>query len=118
MIAPVWPNQPWFPQLLNSLNGVPILLPQSPEIVTNPLGQNHLGGSPAWPVSGDQAKQENFLNELSTLSDNLGDPQQKHHTPMHGDNGITSVLKGIPSFCASILIQGNNTIKISNFVDA
>ena len=84
MIAPLWPNQSWFPQLLNSLNGVPILLPQSPEIVTNPSGQNHPlvmeGHLPlaAWPVSGEQAKQEDFLNELSTFSDNLGDPQQKH----------------------------------------
>ena len=49
----------------------------------------------AWPVSGEQAKQEDFLNELSTFSDNLGDPQQKH-TPVHGDNGIAGVLKGIP----------------------
>jgi len=102
MITPVWPNQPWFPQLLNSFSGVPILLPQSLEIVTNPSDQNHPlvleGHLPlaAWPVSGDQAKQEDFLNKLSILSDNLGDPQQKHHTPMHGDNGIAGVLKGIP----------------------
>jgi len=101
MIAPVWPNQPWFPQLLNSLNGVPILLPQTPEIVTNLLGQNHPlvmeGHLPlaTWPVSGDQVKQDDSLYKLSTLSDNLGDPQQKYYTPLHGNNGIAGFLKGI-----------------------
>jgi len=101
MIAPVWPNQPWFPQLLNSLNGMPILLPPLPEIVTNAAGQNHplvmedRLPLAAWPVSGDQEKQEAFLNELSTSLNNLGEQPLKHHTPVLGDSGIAGVLKGV-----------------------
>ena len=54
------------------------------------------GGSPTTSRHARIRRPGDFLNELSRLSDNLGDPQQKHHILMHGDNGITGVLKGIP----------------------
>ena len=86
--------------LLNSHSGTPILLLPIPEIVTNSADQNHLlviEGHllSTWPVSGDQAKQENFLTGLPTSLDNTGGPQQKHLTPMHNDNGTAGVLKGM-----------------------
>ena len=102
LIAPVWPNQTWFAQLLNSLVDLPILLPPIPQIVTNSAGQNHpLAGEghlplAAWPVSGEVAKQEDFLTELSTSSENLGEHQQNHPTPVPGNSGIAGALRGIP----------------------
>ena len=58
LIAPVWPNQTWFPQLLEHLVDLPDLLPPTQDILTSPDGSNHLivmGGHlplAAWPVSG------------------------------------------------------------------
>ena len=41
VIAPVWPNQVWFPQHLAYLVDHPILLPPIPDIVLGPEGRNH-----------------------------------------------------------------------------
>lgn len=66
LIAPVWLNQIWFPQLLKSLIDLQILLPPTQDIVTNPEGQNHPmameGHLPpaTWPVSGNPAMQKEF----------------------------------------------------------
>jgi len=66
LIAPVWLNQIWFPQLLKSLIDLQILLPPTQDIVTNPEGQNHPmameGHLPpaTWPVSGNSAMQKEF----------------------------------------------------------
>ena len=38
LIAPVWPNQPWFPSVLEYLTPPPILLPLLADIVTNTEG--------------------------------------------------------------------------------
>ena len=41
LIAPVWPGQLWFPQLLWKLMRLPILLPHTQDIVSDPEGQAH-----------------------------------------------------------------------------
>lgn len=98
IIAPVWPNQIWFPQLLNSLVDTPVLLPPIPDIVTSPTGQNHplatQGHLPlaAWPVSGDPPMQEDYQNELCTSSRNHGDIRQNQLTPVLGVSGIVGAL--------------------------
>ena len=66
LIAPVWPNQPWFPRVLECLTAPPILLPPLPDIVTNTERQLHplavQGRFPlaAWPVSGDHTRLSAF----------------------------------------------------------
>ena len=98
IIAPVWPNQIWFPQFLNSLVDTPILLPPIPDIVTSPTGQNHplatQGYLPlaAWPVSGDPSMQEDYQKELWIFSRSHGHSQQSQHTPVLGDSGIVGAL--------------------------
>ena len=47
LIAPVWPGQLWFPQLLRKLMRPPILLPHTQDIVSDPEGQAHSEGSSA-----------------------------------------------------------------------
>ena len=70
LVAPVWPNQVWFPQLLRSLVGSLAHLPPIQDIVTDPQGQNHpmvaAGRLPlaAWPVSGDPIALKDFQNGL------------------------------------------------------
>ena len=63
IIAPVWPNQVWFLQLLNRLVDTPIFLPPIPDTVTSPTGQIHTlatqGHLPlaAWTVLEDSSMQ-------------------------------------------------------------
>lgn len=71
IIAPLWPNQTWFPLLLECLVSVPLLLPPTEDILLNSKGKKHplamRGHLPlvAWPVSGDHSDQKDFLKELS-----------------------------------------------------
>ena len=66
LIAPVWPNQIWFPQLLRSLIDLLIHLPSTQNIVTNPEGLSHPMAMKrhlplaAWPASGDTTAQKDF----------------------------------------------------------
>lgn len=69
LIAPVWPNQIWFPQLLSLLVDRPYLLPPTQSIVSDPRGQPHPlvveGHLPlaTWYVSGDPAMPKAYLTE-------------------------------------------------------
>ena len=100
LIAPVWPNQVWFPQLLRHLRGFPILLPPTGDIVTGPDGSNHPmameGHLPlaAWPISGDPTMLRDFQTELSRSSESRGDPPLRQLTHLPGNNGIAGALNG------------------------
>ena len=100
LIAPVWPNQVWYPQLLEFLINLPILLPPIQDVITSPEGHNHPmvrnGHLPlaAWPVSGDHVRQRDFLTELSTLSGAPGENRQKQHMLLLGNCGLAGVLNG------------------------
>ena len=100
LIAPVWPNQIWFPQLLRNLIDLLILLPPTQDIVTNPEGLAHpmvmKGHLPlaAWPVSGDPTTQKDFWIELSASSGSHGEGQLSQCIPVPGDNGIAGLLDG------------------------
>ena len=100
MIAPVWPNQTWFPQVLDSLSDYPVLLPPLTEIVSSPTGQCHPmaieGRLPlaAWPVSGELTSLEAFRSELLTSYRNLGENLQNQPILMPGNDGIAGVWKG------------------------
>ena len=41
IIAPIWPNQPWYPLILENLVDFPIHLPGSPDLLSNPAGEAH-----------------------------------------------------------------------------
>ena len=100
LIAPVWPNQTWFPQVLRSLASSPVLLPPLPSIVTNQESQLHpLAGQgrlplAAWPVSGDPTVQRAFQRELSISSGDHGGTPLSQPTRPPGVGGIAGVLKG------------------------
>ena len=100
LIAPVWPNQIWFPQLLAYLIDHPTLLPPTPDIVSSPEGRNHplaeKGHLPlaAWCVSGDPALHKDFQSELRRSSGSPGELQLSWHTTMAIDNGLVGALKG------------------------
>ena len=73
LIAPVWPNQVWFLQLLTCLTALPVILPPMLNIVSSPDGQTHPlateGRLPlaTWCVSRDPVLHRGFESELPIL---------------------------------------------------
>ena len=90
LIAPIWPTQPWYPVLLSMLIDIPVLLPQSPHLLSSPEGQAHPllveGSLPlaAWLVSGRDTKQREFLRRLQNSCFMPGDrvPQKLMNQPL------------------------------------
>ena len=69
LIAPVWPAQVWYPQLLKMLVGNPVLLPMEQDLLLDPGSNPHpliLEGHmflTAWPVSGKPTQPRDILTE-------------------------------------------------------
>ena len=98
LVAPMWANQPWYPQLLKSLISRPILLPMTQEIIQghpHPMVvEGHLPLA-AWPVSGDHMLQKDFLTELSASSEAPGEDLLRQLTHQRGDYGQAGVRDGL-----------------------
>ena len=101
LIAPLWPNQVWFPLLLESLVDLPILLPPTHDILMSQNGKNHplilQGHLPlaAWPISGKHSDLRDFRKELLRYSKGLGEHQHNQLIQAPGDSGIVGVLNGV-----------------------
>ena len=98
LVAPVWVHQPWYPLLLGSLIEVPVLLPQSINLLRDPFGQPHplhslrLAG---WKVSGEGSLQRAFRAKLQTSLQQAGVKEPTRHTSQRGPSGAAGVCNGI-----------------------
>ena len=98
LIAPLWLSQPWFPQLLEMVADYPILLPQTPSLITNPKGEPHplalqnTLNLVAWGVSRIQSHTETFRKTLLHSSAQHGGKAQRRVTAQHGIIGSAGVL--------------------------
>jgi len=76
LIAPAWPGQVWYQQLMKMLMRSPILLPMEEDLILSPpdplILQGHLPLA-TWPISGRDTLCRGFLRELPTCSTNPGD---------------------------------------------
>ena len=69
LVAPFWPQRPWFPCLLRLLVGLPRMLPVLKDLVVQPMcliphpkvESLHLS---LWPLSGDKVRRQAFHKEL------------------------------------------------------
>ena len=101
LVAPAWPTQAWYPQLLAMLVDLPVLLPEEDDLLLSPDQRPHplqLEGSlclTAWPISGNTMKCEAFLKEQRNLSSSLGEGIPMAHTMQPGVSGVAGVLNGI-----------------------
>lgn len=98
MIAPIWPTQFWWPQLLSLLVAQPIILPQHQDLLTMPhSGAHHPLKNRlkmmACLVSSDTSKQMDYQNKLLTCSWNHGEAPQRSNMPVTSTNGPHFVLK-------------------------
>lgn len=101
LIAPLWAHQPWYPALLEALVDIPLLLPLSDSLLTDPFGQVHpLMASnslrlAAWKVSGRNSLQRGFRSRLSASSPLAGVRAPTMHTSLPGTSGNAGVLGGL-----------------------
>ena len=98
LIAPAWPSQVWYSQLLTILMDYLILLPQRPELLLSPDQKPH----PlllkeklfltTWPVSGKVTRCKAFQKELQSSSYSPGEMPLTSHIIQPGVSGIARVL--------------------------
>ena len=76
LIAPLWPDRPWFPELLGLLVSPPVFLPVIPNLLAQLKGrilhqnQGHLQLH-AWELSNNRSEIDNFQTMLWSMSPKL-----------------------------------------------
>lgn len=99
IVVPIWPSQPWFPQILQLLIDKPIVLTAEKSLLTLP--QRDIL-HPLWKtlnlmachVSGNICMSTEFLNSQPTSLCAPGDPVLKSSTKYISKDGFYSVVKG------------------------
>ena len=101
IVTPTWQNQPWYPTLLEMAVQLPILLPQSQDMLVSPGGEPHpllaqKGLQLAvWKVSGNKPWQQEFRSKLPTCWQNTpGGRAQSALTRAPGESGVAGVCQG------------------------
>ena len=100
LVAPIWPQQPWYPLLLELACDLPRRLPQSESLLTSAKGEPHpllMTGSlqlAAWKLSGRSSLIEDFRNSLPPCCSQEADRQRLKHTKLPGDLGLLGVNLG------------------------
>jgi hypothetical protein len=99
LIAPCWPHQPWFPLLLQLLSDDPRSLSHNLDLLQHPRGLIHpmLRAQSlhltAWPLSGQQVKQNNYRQRLQNLSTTPFARRQDVHMTPAGSDGWIGVIQ-------------------------
>lgn len=100
LIAPAWPAQSWYPQLLDMLTRKPIMLPPeedlllSPELTPHPLILEGRLPLAAWVVSGKSTPCKAFQAELLTSCSSPGEATHTQLMTQPGQSGIAGAVKG------------------------
>lgn len=108
LICPVWPNQPWFPVLLEMACEPVRVLPIHPFLLTDsnrdphPLVTSQSLRLSAWMLSGDASKSQDFRRKLSDFSLQATDPPQRPLISQHGRTGWIGVHRGVRIPCHQI----------------
>jgi hypothetical protein len=99
LIAPWWPNQPWFTTVLSSLIDFPRKLPDIKRMLKQPRsGIFH--NSPetlklhAWRLSGDDSRKRDFLWKLQKESPNQSNPPQRTFMKGNGEGSVIGAIHG------------------------
>ena len=106
LIAPGWPNMPWFWDLVRLSTQIPLLLPQVSNLITQPFNQCPHRDLPnlnlhAWLLEPLPSNRQGFLQkwqqELRLLKDDLPEPSMNQSGPFLSD-GATRVrwTSGLP----------------------
>ena len=100
ILAPHWPGQPWFPQLLEMLVDYPRLLPQRPHLISLPFEPEkehplqHKLHLTVWPVSASAIAQRDFQQRLQEFSCPRGVRLPRNYILDRGTLGQAGVVNG------------------------
>ena len=97
MIAPIWPTQFWWPQLLNLLVAQPIVLPRHQDLLTMPhSGEHHPLKNRlkmmACLLSSDTSRQMEYQSKLLTCSCSHGEDPQRSNMLATSTSGLHFAL--------------------------
>ncbi len=101
LIAPVWPNQYWYPRLLQMLHAIPIVFPLRTNLLLNQMGHTHPLVEQnrlllaAWPVSGNQLRVMDFHKTLRLSFPTPFVQKPENHTTVHGETSYAGAVKGV-----------------------
>ena len=100
LVAPFWPRQEWYADLLSLLTAQPLELPQWPRLLKQPLSSVfhtgvHVLKLHAWKLSSVKSEQRGFLEGLRRkLPSASGDPALGS-TSRSGQSSVVGVVEGI-----------------------
>ena len=98
LIAPFWPQQQWFSELLLLLVSAPIRLPLIPRLLTQSKGRFVHQNLPildlhAWELSNNQSEIRNFHKTLHILSPDQEEHLHKKSTMQNGPSSLIGVIQ-------------------------
>ena len=99
LIAPLWPQQEWYPDLLHLIADYPRALPPWPKLLKQPhLDRFHLNIEMlrlhAWRLSSLPSEREAFLAKLPRESRDLIGPLRLTYTKQSGASSVLGVVRG------------------------
>ena len=99
LIAPMWPQQEWFPDLLDLLVDQPVTLPLWQSLLKQPhLDRFHLNiemlNLHAWRLSSQSLEREAFRERLPPESRDLIGPRHSTSTRPNGQSSVVGVVRG------------------------
>ena len=98
LIAPFWPQQQWFSELLLLLVSAPIRLPLIPRLLTQSKGRFVHQNLPildlhSWELSNNQSEIRNFHRTLQILSPDQEEHLHKKSTMQNGPSSLIGVIQ-------------------------
>ena len=101
LIAPLWPDRPWFPELLRLLVSPPVYLPEISKLLTQLKGKIiHQNTGPlqlhAWELSNNHSEIDNFRVRLQTTSPRLGESRPLRFMMRNIRSSVIGLIDGRP----------------------
>lgn len=99
LIAPCWPDRPWFPELLSLLVDNPVQLPEWDNLLSQPRhGLHHnipMLSLHAWNVSSDTSLIREYRQRLRITSRDPNEALQCLYTRATGNDSLVGVVQGL-----------------------
>ena len=99
LITPLWPDRPWFPELLGLLVSPPVSLPVMPNLLAQLKGrilhqnQGHLQLH-AWELSSNLSEINNFQAKLQSMSPKLVETRLLKSMMQNGKSSVIGQMNG------------------------
>ena len=99
LIAPLWPDRPWFPELLGLLVSPPVSLPVMPNLLAQLKGRI-LHQNPgqlqlhAWELSSNLSEIDNFQAKLQSMSPKLAETRLLKSMMQNGKSSVIGQMNG------------------------